>query len=437
MEFSNREIASLVWLMLLVGAGCCNTSIRGGMGAVVRVLFAGPIVRVITAALIYVAGCVAILAHLGIWTPANLKTTMLWAASFALLTMFDLRRLQEDKLFFAKIVREIVGVTVFVTFLMDTYTFGLLGELALVPGITFLTLLQATADTKPEHAPVSKLIGNLLTVLGLGYLVYCSYQAAMHWDELATVQTGREFAIPILLSLAFLPFLYALRLYVVYEQVFTGLGFGISDARLRRYAKIRAMLVFRFDLDFLKRWRRMMLQTHPTTKEAIRQSIREMRTIKLRELNPPVIPASAGWSPYTAMRFLEAEGFVTDDYHHILNGWRCNSRPVKVREEILADTLTYYVEGDERVANELTLELNAFNTEASEVADEQFWQLVGTLLVRSAGAETAKAIAEAIGARETAEITIENRYVRLTKEEWKAGSRPSYERNFIIRHIQT
>lgn len=433
MDLTNREIATLIWLAIFIAGACAIPTVRQGLGVVFRILFGRPILGVLISAFFYIAVCIFALAGLNLWELENVKTTLFWVFSFAFLSVIDFKRLMEDRMFFRNVLREILSLTVILVFLADSYTFGLIAELAIIPIAAALALVQAMPAKKLEEQRLRGCVSNLLALLGLGYLARSAYQAYAEWADFATISTARDFAIPILLSLMFLPFLYWLRLRATYEQVFVGLNFAISDKKLLAYARLRSVLAFRQNLDLLKRWRRMMLVERPTTKQAIKDSFQELRRLRRIEQDPPLVPPEDGWSPYAARKFLESEGIETDDYHRSFDDeWRCSSSPVKVAEGVFEPTVTYYVSGSADTATELALELNIFHCDDSTAADERFGRIVAFLLSRATSPQIAQEIAQMIGDKETADIRSGHLRVQLTKQEWTANTGTSYERSFTI-----
>jgi hypothetical protein len=435
MELTNREIATLIWLGLAIGTACLNRTLRGGLGAILRILFTRPIRRVLAAALFYVVLCAVLLAQLPVWRPENLKATLIWIMTFGIVTIFEYKRLLEERLFFRNILRETLSAAVVLVFLIESYTLNLWAELMLIPFATLLTLVYAMPPKNPDQRVAHRFVGWLMTLLGLSYLTYSALQAAIDWRNFATLNTTREFAVPILLSLMFLPFLYGLKVYGTYQQVFSGLRMiAIPDRRLRRYAQWRAILAFRFNLNFLKRWRRMMVIQHPASKDAIKASISELRRIRAVESNPPTIAPSEGWSPYDAKDFLATEGLETEDYHSSYDDeWRCASLILKVQEGVFAPTLTYYVTGDERAAAELLLELDVFNCENPTAADERFWRCAALLLRCATSQDTAQEIATTIGESEAAALELNHWWIELVKEDRQSTIGKSYERTFALK----
>jgi hypothetical protein len=233
----------------------------------------------------------------------------------------------------------------------------------------------------------------------------------------------------------FLPFLYGLRLYVTYEQVFSGLRNAIPGKKLRAYARFRSILAFRQNLDFLKRWRRMMNVDQPATKQAIKESFRELRRLRQIEKDPPEVSPQDGWSPYAARQFLASEGFETDDYHRTFDDeWWCASRGVKVEEGVFGPTIIYYVKGHEKEATELVLEMDVFNCEDPTASDERFGRVAAILLARATSPAAAQEIAQAMGEADTADVRAGHLRVQLTKEDRNAAKGVSFERSFVINH---
>src|SRR5688572_6172341 len=100
MDLTNREIALLIWLVVLIAGACSIRTLRKSIPVISKVLFMGPIVRVLSFALLYAAMCVFILERAGVWQLSNCKTTVLWILTIVALILRDFKRLMEERLFF-------------------------------------------------------------------------------------------------------------------------------------------------------------------------------------------------------------------------------------------------------------------------------------------------------------------------------------------------
>ena len=384
MDFSNREIAGYIWLALFFGAAAFNGGVRQSFVGVLRAFCHPLIITPLSLAAMYIAACVIVFERIGIWTSANLKTTVLWALSFALATMFDINRVSEDRTFFKKAVREAFAIASVLTFMIEFYSFSLPVELVAVPLLTLLALLHIASD-KPEHAQAQRLAGKLSAIVGIGYLTYSLYRTILDLKGFATLDTAREFGLPILLTLCFLPYLYALVIYVVYERSFIGLAYAIPDARLRRSAKWRAIFTFGPKLELLQRWVRSVQRFHPADRDALRHSFKEIKVLAQREAAPPPVASEIGWSPYLANDFLKEQGLPTRPYHRSYEDeWFAASDYLEIGNGFgLKNNLAYYLNGSEHAVSELKLKLHINEPDKPDEAEHRFREL-GLILLSQA-----------------------------------------------------
>lgn len=436
MDFSNRELAGYIWLALFIVAFGFNHGVRQAFLGVLRA-FCQPLILVsLAVASAYIATWVFALWHFGVWTTGNLKTTILWALSFAFATMFDINRVSEDRTFFKKAVGEAFAITGGLTFMVEFYSFSLPVELIAVPLLTLLTMIHATSY-RPEHRQVERIAGNLLSAIGLSYLAYSLYRTAIDMTAIATLDNAREFGLPILLTLCFLPFLYALVIYTVYERSFVGLIWAIPDLNLRRRAKWRAILSFRTKLDLLQRWVGSVQRFYPSGPDALRRSFQEIKTLAEREANPPPVAAESGWSPYSAKDFLKTECLSTRPYHRSYeDDWFSGSNYLEIGDDIgLKNNIAYYVNGTEHAATELKLKLNINVPDTPEDAERRFRD-IGLVLLQSALGREVDAAITAQMASDGFQTDQDGKRIRLDKDVWQGGIPGGYSRSLTIQSCQ-
>lgn len=238
-DLNGREAAILIWLAAVILFCLVKRDIRGSLWGVVCAFTQWKILQWVAFMAIYTAGWVAVLAKLGLWGTSNLKTTVVWVLTFALVTMMEAAKLTEDKKSFGKLLREIVAPTVFVVFVAELHTFNVWAELMLLPVLALISGMLALAESRREHAIIVKPLTSLQAIIGVSFLIFSAYHIVSDFKAFATLDTLREFIVPIVLSLLFLPFLYAMAIFMAYESAFTGLSFRIEDRRLLGYAKRR------------------------------------------------------------------------------------------------------------------------------------------------------------------------------------------------------
>lgn len=265
MELNDREIAGLFWTVLFFAVVLVKKDVRRVVGGVIQAFAQSVVLLALATATVWIIACVAALKQIGLWDWGNLKTTLIWGVTFAFVTMFDISRISEDRTYFGKTIRDIFGATGLITFVAELYSYSLPLELFLVPFLTFVAMLHVRAKTKPEYAVFGKLAGFILMVAWLGHFVYGLYRIATDLDQVASNETLREFAAPILLSLFFLPFMYGFSVYVTYQSNFARLNWLLEDRNLLRRAKLRTVLAFGFNLDLLRRWSRESALARPSS----------------------------------------------------------------------------------------------------------------------------------------------------------------------------
>lgn len=435
MDFSNREISSYIWLALFLGVAMLKRDVRMALVGVLRAFLHRIIIISLGVAGAYIAALVITFAHLGIWTTDNLKTTLLWALSFAFATMLDINRVSESHTYFAKAVREAFAITGVLIFIVESYSFSLPFELVAVPLLTLISLIHATAND-PKYTQVKRFTGGLLSAIVVFYFGYSAYRILLDPMTFITLNQAREFGLPILLTLCFLPFLFALVVYAGYESSFSGLTWAIPDPDLRNWAKWRAISTFGINLDLLRHWARSIQRFKPNNIAELRRSFDEIQSISQREANPPVVASKSGWSPYLAKDFLKENGLPTGHYQRLdENGWFANSNYLEVSEGLhLKNNIAYYISGNEHAATELKLVLNVNDPDARDEAECRFRE-TGLILLHSAVGSALDAAARNNIWTDSFSAQVEGRRIELEKNIWQAGVPGGYSRALTIRTL--
>ena len=428
MELNNREIAILIWSAGLVVLLASKSEIRSGFGPVLRALCQKILLAALGITAVWITLSTVLLKAVDLWHWDNLKTTLIWAITFAIVAVFDVKRISEDHTFYGQTVRDTLSATAAIEFVALFHSFDLVLELVLVPSLSFIGIMLAMAASRPEWARAKWLLELGLVLAGLTYLAYGAWTIGHQFTDFATFDTLREFLVPILLSLLFLPFMYVLSAYVTYEINFARLNLRIKDAKLNWYAKRSAVFKFRFDLDLLRRWSREIMWTEFADASQIRTSIELIKTRRKREQEPPVVPRSEGWSPYIAKDFLISEGLETGDYHPAFDGeWFASSKMMELGQGLLPDNMAYYVDGDERVARLLKLKLNVNNPTDAAQSDQTFVRTAGVLLAAALGRLPSSDLANRVTSKEPFQIEECGRLIRLVREDFR-GSIKGYLR---------
>lgn len=390
MDFNNREIATLVWSVIVVAAVFVNAPVRSAVRAMLRAMAHRALLLIFAVAALYVAACVAFLAWWEIWTVDNIKSTAAWLLAFVPATLFNANRIDEDRTYFGRTIRDTLSLTGLLVFIGGLQSFSLPVELVIIPLMTFLALMHQVSERDVAHAPATRFLGTFLAIVGFAVLAYSIYATFLEWPKFDVRKNVSELLVPILLSLLFLPFLYCVSVVIVYDRNFGNIAYALPDKGLARFARQRAFFAFRGDLGLLKRWRHIIMHRRPTDRLGVVQAIAQAQREKERAERRPDVDPADGWSPYVAMEFLASEGFTLPGYLWYFDRYRASFLH-KFGDRPLANHATYYVEGNEAHAMLLTLELWMWGPDNKEEDEPRFAKLIAMLMDRAVGPDAVAA----------------------------------------------
>ncbi len=215
--FNNREIATIVWAIflfvwLLTKQPTFYKSILGLLGSVARMW------KYFLLMLGYVVLSIFILHKLSPWDIGLMKVTLFWFFGWAVVMFVNSMNIGRENGYLKKIIFDMVGLAVLISFISNFYSFSLWFELLLVPLTGLLAGMSAVAGFDKKY----DLVGNFMngTLVGVGFVIFCVslYKTVIHFNDFATVGTLQEFVVPIILSLMFIPCAYAFSIYGQWEQ---------------------------------------------------------------------------------------------------------------------------------------------------------------------------------------------------------------------------
>ncbi len=198
---------------------------------------------------LYVIAIVVGLRAIHVWKGTFLKDTVFWFCFTGIGIFFGSVTSDNKENIFRRTVADSVKVVVLIEFLVNMYTFPLVYELAVVPVVVVIAMMDAVAQTDKKYASVTKLTAGILSVVGLLAVGFAVFKAILNYDNLRSADTVRDLLLPPLLSVLFLPFVYSMLVFTKYELIFVRLGFGSeNDPTLKRYAKRRIIMHCRLNL---------------------------------------------------------------------------------------------------------------------------------------------------------------------------------------------
>lgn len=251
---TTREMATLIWLVpittiLLWKMPAVRASLRELIG-----LFLRPIPLLPMA--IFAAWMVVVVwfaAQVGAWDVSLLKDTFYWVVPGFIL-MFGATQAATEQGFFGRRIREAIGVAVFLAFYLGLVTLDLPWELLLVPVLTVLSIYFAAGGTSYVSAKAGNRAKVALGVIAIGLLVYTTVRFVQNPAAIDPGSVARSFALPAWLTLAALPFVWAMSVLFVYENAFTHMRIATTEGRVPWRSRLALVASFRFRRTALHRF---------------------------------------------------------------------------------------------------------------------------------------------------------------------------------------
>lgn len=196
---------------------------------------------------IYVLIMVIIFKQVDFWDYTMFKDTIFWFTGTAFVMFFNFNHASEENYFKNTIINQIKFVVV-LEFVVNLYSFSLPVELILMPFITLVAMISSYASIKSDHKMVKPFCDFILGIFGIVLIIYTVKEIVSDFQGFITLKNLRDFLLPVLSTLVFLPYIYLLALYSQYESLYRRTLRINKDKRVARYTIWRTFLAYRLNL---------------------------------------------------------------------------------------------------------------------------------------------------------------------------------------------
>ncbi|MCD4753475.1 MAG: hypothetical protein K8R40_10420 [Anaerolineaceae bacterium] len=272
----NREIAILIWLGVFFIKAIFQKNIRKSLMAIWNVLTQKIILVSIILMLVYIGAMIYLFYQINFWDISNLSDTIFWSVGVAFVMFINIDRTKEDG-YFQKVVLDNVKVVVFIEFVTNLYVFNFWAEIILVPVLVGIGGMLGIASTNPKYKQVESLLTKILIIFGVGYSIFALYNVIIDFKGFVSIDNLREFLLPPIFTIVFLPFIYLMAVYTAYDSIFRRIKHLIRNSNMARYAKWKTIFVFCLDLRALNKWLRKMVLLKFNRKEDIKCAIMDIK----------------------------------------------------------------------------------------------------------------------------------------------------------------
>lgn len=434
MDINNRELATVIWIVILFT--CLfyyHRDVRDSFCNVIKCFFDKKILFVVALSAIWMSIGVFILYKMNAWQWNNIKTTLTWFA-FSIVTMIiGVSKAEDKKKYFLSLCKENINISVFLTFVIELYSFSFFIEFIMIPVSVLLSVYINYNILSKDNVKVRLLINIAFVFWVVAYFLHSIYLSISLFNTDWLLINLIELFLPVILSLIFIPFLYILSIYMEYERVFSFLKIHFNNDELFKYAKKLSLKSFKLNVDYLRRWNRNVRLNQVTSKVDLEKSVCDIKKLKDLESNPPFVSSNKGWSPYLARKFLEKDNLVTNDYHSDYDGkWWAYSRSLVIEEDnLFPDIITYYIYGNENVISKLKLKVDINNVLISEFTMNTILRVFDHLLVSSTKS-TSIQISDCL-MKIPLSIEVDNYIINFTKENFISNNGYTLELNISIK----
>ncbi len=203
---------------------------------------------------IYVLGIIFVLYKCNFWDASLIKDSIAWFVVVGLIMLMTANKALDNPKHFRKVIWENVKFTIYLEFIINLYVFSLPMELVLSFVIILFSILSLVGSRVPKSEGVVKFLNGTLALLGFGLLGWVIYKVASDYNNFATLENLRDFLYPVLLGLAYIPFLYLYALFMYYQYYYkVRISYGFQkDEEVIRYAKLKIFRTARFNMSKLR-----------------------------------------------------------------------------------------------------------------------------------------------------------------------------------------
>lgn len=222
---STREWATLIWGCIFMLYVLCHREIRKSLWDVIVIFFDKKLRILWEIILLYVLTITMVFCYLPIWENIYIKDIIIWFLFSGLIYCMNAVSSEADETYIKKILKDNLKFTMILEFFMSTFTFNIWIELAIIPVITIITVMNVIAERKEEYKNVHKLLDSVLAIAGF-WIFYETIKIGINeYKQLNIINTLVSFIIPIAYLILIIPLEYALELYSKYELLFLRMTF--------------------------------------------------------------------------------------------------------------------------------------------------------------------------------------------------------------------
>lgn len=241
--FTNREIATIIWITLFIVIFLFKKQIRTSIIYVIKSALKIDILLYFLSYLCYLSLIIYSFYYLELWDITYLKENIIWFVFSGLPTGLIVATNKIERGFWKNLILTNLTLIVFVEFIISSFTFSLIVELLIIPIITYIVLMNTVSKYNEEDKYVEKFTNIILTFFGFFILSYSLYRSITEIHLIGNTSNLKSFLFPLVYSIISIPYMYTFKLIVEYEMLFLKLRCGKKrNKKLNLLIKLRLLL---------------------------------------------------------------------------------------------------------------------------------------------------------------------------------------------------
>jgi hypothetical protein len=292
-SINNRDKAILIWLLIILFVFLLKKDIRKGFWGVLNALTNTKVLVILFSMVFYVAAWVYIFYRISFWNVSFLKDTLAWFFGSAFVLFINIPKATKEEQFFKNTLFNTFKWAIILEFIANLYVFNFFLELIILPLLAVVVITTHSLD-HPKFKDIENrnYIKNILNYVsataGLALLSYSIANAIADFQKFATLNNLFTFLLPLVLTLAFIPYLYIMALLFMYEDIFTRSNHWLrKNKELARYLRSRVFIACHISLRKLKSFSREMNFMQMKSRNDI---CAEMREFEIKYKNRKNLP---------------------------------------------------------------------------------------------------------------------------------------------------
>lgn len=251
--FTNREIATIFWFIVIIIVFSFKKRIRVAVSRTIKCALKTKLILYFLSYLFYLFLIINFFYRKELWDIVFFKESIFWFvfSGLPISSLVIVKKLEKG--FWKRIILNNLKLIVFLEFLISSFTFSLPTEMFIVPFISIIVMLNTYSKHYDKYKDAETYTGIILMFFGSLVIIY-SLHRFLH--EIILTENDhyfKGFLLPVVYSVISIPYMYILRLYVAYEQIFVWLNINQKiSQKVKLLIKLRLLLFCNINMKKLQ-----------------------------------------------------------------------------------------------------------------------------------------------------------------------------------------